>query len=104
MQFGLFPSNLNAVQIFFCRSDVLDMHPVEVEVAPGRVEEQMLQALPHQVLRSDPSIECYNGDHWLALALSLFVIAVYAVAVPVLLFKKIKGGLRAQVNEARPRA
>jgi hypothetical protein len=35
MQFGLFPSNLNALQIFFCRSDVSEMHPVRVEVALG---------------------------------------------------------------------
>ena len=75
MQFGLFPSNLNALQMFFCRSD---------------------EHLPHPVLRSDPSIECYNGDHWLAFVVSLLVVAICGIATPALLFRQIKRGLLAQ--------
>ena len=78
----LFPCNLNALQIFFCRSDA---------------------ALPRPVLRSDPSIECYSGDHWLAFAASLLVFAACAVATPAFLFRKIRQTLREQ-GEAHAKA
>jgi hypothetical protein len=80
MQFGLFPSNLNALQIFFCRDD---------------------DQLPHPVLRSDPSIECYNGDHWLAFGLSAFIVGICAVAIPTVLFLQIRRGLLSQVFTVR---
>jgi hypothetical protein len=76
VQFGLFPSNLNALQIFFCRSE---------------------DQLPHPVLRSDPSIECYNGSHIAALLVALVVVGVCGVATPIVLFRRIRRELLAQV-------
>jgi hypothetical protein len=77
LQFGLFPANLNALQILFCRSD----------------DETNL---PH-MLRSDPSIECYSGGHIVAFVVALLVIATCAVATPMFLFRTIRQSLREQV-------
>ena len=51
------------------------------------------------MLRSDPSIECYNGDHWLAFTFSVLVLGVCAVATPLVLFRTIRAKLLEQ--EAR---
>ena len=79
LRFGLFPSCLNALAVFFCRSE---------------------DQLPYHVLRSDPSIECYNGEHWLAFVVALLVVGIWGVAVPITLFIKIKRGRLDQVLAA----
>jgi hypothetical protein len=75
LNFGLFPCNLNALQIFFCRS------------------EEQLQS---PVLRSDPSIVCWNSEHILAFVASLLIFVVCAIATPTVLFQRIRQTLREQ--------
>jgi hypothetical protein len=81
VQFGLFPSNLNALQIFFCRSD---------------------EHLPYPVLRSDPSIECYNSSHIAAFLVSIVVVGICGIATPTVLFLRIRRELLAQVLQSKP--
>jgi hypothetical protein len=78
LRFGLFPYSLNALLVFFCRSD---------------------EQLPHALLRSDPSIECWNGAHWLALGVGAMVFALSGVATPVLLLRALKRTIDTQALE-----
>jgi hypothetical protein len=75
LQFGLFPANLNALALFFCRNE---------------------RQLEQHVLRSDPSIECWNRDHILAVVAAAVVVGTCGVAVPIMLYLKISRSLRDQ--------
>jgi hypothetical protein len=72
VQFGLFPCNLNALHIFFCRSE---------------------SQLPSAVLRSDPSIVCWDSAHVLAFVAAVFIFCVCAIGTPVFLFRSIRQAL-----------
>lgn len=75
LQFGLFPCNLNALQMFFCRSD---------------------PQLPRSFLRSDPSIQCWDSAHVVAFIVALLIFVVAGIVTPALLFRKIRNGLSTQ--------
>ena len=84
LRFGLFPYCLNALLVFFCRT-----------------EEQ----LPTDVLRSDPSIVCWDGPHLLALGTGAIVIVACGVIAPLLLLRALKQTIdKQQARDLRPDA
>jgi hypothetical protein len=84
LRFALFPYCLNALLVFFCRS-----------------EEQ----LPTDVLRSDPSIVCWDGPHLLAVAAGITVVAACGVIAPLLLLRALKQTIdKQQTRVSRPDA
>ena len=92
-QFGLFPSNLNALQLFFCRT------PKSIAD-----DDYVLPSLPNYVLRSDPSIECYNGSHIVGLLVALIVVGICSGVFPIFLFRKIRARLAANKQKDRAAA
>jgi hypothetical protein len=89
-QFGLFPTNLNALQMFFCRT-------------PKSFDEDgyVLPQLDYAVLRSDPSIRCWDSEHLPALILSFGIVALCSLLFPIILFRKIRARLAANLESDR---
>ena len=83
LRFGLFPYCLNALLVFFCRS---------------------AEQLPTDVLRSNPSIVCWDGLHLLAVAAGAIVIAACGFIAPLLLLRALKRTIDEQTRHSRPDA
>ena len=66
------------MQLFFCRSDLLSV------------------GLPDAVLRSDPSIVCWDSAHIAAFVFAVLLFAIFGVATPLLLLQRIRKELSDQ--------
>jgi hypothetical protein len=122
LQFGLFPWNLNALQIFFCRTEqhlpspvlrsdpsIVSCPPFGISLGPGSVSgiwidlltlEVLCDGLSNTGLRVWAGQVCWNKEHILAFVASVVVFVVCAIATPAFLFQKVRQSLRAQ-DEAR---
>ena len=76
LRFGLFPYCLNALQMFFCRS-----------------------CGPAAVLRSDPSVTCWDGAHLMATGVGAAIFIVCGILTPLLLLRALKRAVEAQKRD-----
>jgi hypothetical protein len=75
LRFGLFPYCLLSLQIFFCRTDM---------------------QLPSSLLRSDPSIVCWDSAHVIAMFVAVAVFLCCCTVAPLLLLRALKHTIGAQ--------
>jgi hypothetical protein len=76
LRFGLFPYTLNALLVFFCRTEPVLAQP--------------------DILRSDPSIVCWDSAHWLLVAVGATAFVLCGIVTPVVLLLALKRTIASQ--------